>query len=371
MEIPIYIWIIGILCFIIISSAIIYSIQKRNISKLGKKIEFGDPELKSQVQKIDNGFTNIYKNLAELPRNDVVENIKGQIETIKMDIHTNLSEKITQQSIRLDQYEKEYAKKFDDAKKEFAKDGLDRVVSKASKIIEDNTVTKDEYNKLKNRIETIIGSEIDNHKLSILRNVFSETAQLSVLNWQCRMIKLLKGGFAPGAESELLAQESIPQSKYKSFLKTLIENGLVEDRKIEAYYITAEGEWIFNYINDSTILKGRIAAEIKKETNYQSYIQENLDLIEPELVFSESQYGVEGYLFDLLCRDKDGKAVILELKYPKAERKAKWQIAEYRKKYAETHGVNDARFMLVSPLIEDSFKEDLKQDNIEYKEIPF
>ncbi|MCF6173474.1 MAG: GGDEF domain-containing protein, partial [Campylobacteraceae bacterium] len=152
------------------------------------------------------------------------------------------------------------------------------VVSKASKIIEENTVTKDEYNKLKNRIESIIGSEIDNHKLDILRNVFSETAQLSVLNWQCRMIKLLKGGFAPEAESELLVQESIPQSKYKSFLNTLIENGLVEDRKIQAYYITAEGEWIFNYINDPTILKGRIENEIKKEKNYQSHIQENLDL---------------------------------------------------------------------------------------------
>ena len=152
-------------------------------------------------------------------------------------------------------------------------------------MIGENAVTKDDYNKLKNRIESIIGSEIDNHKLSILRNVFSETAQLSVLNWQCRMIKLLKGGFAPEAESELLVQESIPPSKYKSFLKTLIENGLSEDKKIEAYFITAEGEWIFNYVNDPTILKGRIEAEIKKEKNYQTYIQENLDLNRARLSF--------------------------------------------------------------------------------------
>lgn len=371
MEIDTIVVLISILFFIFIPSLIIYFVQKRNISKLKKKFEGGDPELKLHVQKIDDDFTNIYKNLAELPRNDTVENIQAKIEQIKTDIHINLAEKIRLQSIRLDQNEKEYAKKFEDAKKEFEKDGLAKVVSKASEIIGENAVTKVEYNLLKNRIESIIGSEIDNRKLSILRNVFSETAQLSVLNWQCRMIKLLKGGFAPEAESELLVQESIPQSKYKSFLKTLIENGLAEDKKIEAYFITAEGEWVFNYVNDPSILKGRIEAEIKKEKNYQSHIQENLDLIEPGLVFSESQYEVEGYLFDLLCRDKDGKALILELKYPKASRKAKWQIAEYRRKYSETRGVEDARFMLVSPLIEDSFKKDLEQDNIEYKEIPF
>jgi len=151
----------------------------------------------------------------------------------------------------------------------------------------------------------------------------------------------------------------------------MIDNQIAEERQIKAFYVTPEGEWIFNYTNDPGVLKGRIEAFVKKEKQYQDYIESNLDLVDVDLVLQESQYEVEDYLFDILCRDKDGKALIIELKYPVARRTSKWQISEYRRKYIESHGLKEARFMLVSPTIDEDFKKDLEQDNIEYREIPF
>ena len=94
-------------------------------------------------------------------------------------------------------------------------------------------------------------------------------------------------------------------------------------------------------------------------------------MIDTGLIKQESQYEVDGYLFDILCRDKEGKPLILELKYPKAERTSKWQIAEYRRRYLESHGLKDARFMIVAPLIDEDFQKDLIKDDIEFREIPF
>jgi len=364
-------WIGGIILSIVISIVLTYTFQRRSISKIRERIQEGSPEIKSQVQKIDDGFRNITMNLANLPRTDTVRIIQDDLEQIQTYVHTDVIEKIELQDQRLNLYEREYSEKFENAKKEFAKDGIEKVASKALELIDEKTVSREDFNKLRHRIESVIGSEIDNQKLDLLRKVFSHSAQLNVLNWQCRMIKLLKGGFAPDAELDLLAQESIPQSKYKSFLNSLVDNQIAEQKQIKAFYITPEGEWIFNYINDPSILKGRIEAFIKKEKQYQDYIENNLDLVDVDLVLQESQYDVEGYLFDILCRDKDGKPLIIELKYPVARRTSQWQISEYRRKYMESHALKEARFMLVSPTIDKNLKKDLEQDGIEYREIPF
>lgn len=364
-------WIGGIILSIIISIVLTYSFQRRSLSKIREKIQEGSPEIKSQVMKIDDGFRNITMNLANLPRTDTVRIIQDDLEQIQTYVHTDVLDKIELQDQRLNMYELEYSKKFENAKVEFAKDGIEKVTSKAMEVIDEKSVSKDEFEKLRHRIESVIGSEIDNRKLDLLTKVFSQSAQLNVLNWQCRLIKLLKGGFAPDAELELLAQESIPQTKYKSFLKDLVDNQIAEEKQIKAFYVTPEGEWIYNYINDPNVLKGRIESFVKKEKQYQEYIENNLNLVDVDLVFQESQYDVDGYLFDILCRDKDGKPVIMELKYPVARRTSQWQISEYRRKYIESHGLQEARFVLISPTIDEDFKKDLERDNIEYREIPF
>jgi len=365
-EISTPFWIGGIVISIIISIVLTYFFQRRSISNIKEKIQEGSPEIKLKVQKIDDGFRNI-----TMKRTDTVRIIQDDLEQIQTYVRTDVLEKIELQDQRLNLYELEYSKKFENAKKEFAKDGIEKVASKAIELIDEKTVSKEEFEKLRHRIESVIGSEIDNRKLDLLTKVFSQSAQLNVLNWQCRLVKLLKGGFAPDAELELLAQESIPQSKYKTFLKVLVNNQIAEEKEINAFYITPEGEWIFNYINDPGILKGRIESFIKKEKQYQDYIENNLDLIDVDLVLQKTQYEVEGYLFDILCRDSVGKPLIIELKYPAAKRTSKWQISEYRRKYIKSHGLTEARFMLISPTIDEDFKKDLEQDNIEYREIPF
>jgi len=74
---------------------------------------------------------------------------------------------------------------------------------------------------------------------------------------------------------------------------------------------------------------------------------------------------------DFICRDSNGKAVGLELKYPAASTSAKRQISGYKKDYEEKTGRSDSRFILIAPKIPENLKQLLVDDGLEYKEIEF
>ena len=50
---------------------------------------------------------------------------------------------------------------------------------------------------------------------------------IRVLNWQCKLIRLLRGGLAPDAEQDLIASEGIPESAFRKFLQRLVDHGVV------------------------------------------------------------------------------------------------------------------------------------------------
>ena len=203
-----------------------------------------------------------------------------------------------------------------------------------------------------------------------IRSLF-DSAQIRTLSWQCSLIKLLKGGLAPNAEEDLIRAENIPQSSYKTFLNKLVGNGIIEKKKIPAYYMFPDYEWIYSYVENPDLLQSKIQGTVKKEAEYQQYIKNNLHLVEQGLILESSEYALETGNIDFMCRDTSGKAVGLELKYPNARMNDKRQILGYRNDYHKKTARTDSRFILVAQKIPDEVKQALKADGIEYREIPF
>ena len=229
-------------------------------------------------------------------------------------------------------------------------------------------VTRDEFDSLKGRLEKIIGSDESAERMKMLSGIFNST-QTRVLNWQCQMIKLLKGGLAPDAEADLIVSSGIPIGPCKEFLKKLDDAGVATKKEISAYYVNPEWEWIFSYVDNPDWLQSRLGGSVVKEKDYQEFVKHNVRLIEEGMLLKTAEYSLDTGRLDLLCTDANGTHVGVELKYPSASKKDKRQLAGYKSDY-ESKTRESTRFMLVAPSIPDDLKESLKKDGLEYREIP-
>ena len=257
--------------------------------------------------------------------------------------------------------------------------------------IREKGVTRDEFDSLKGRLEKIIGSDESAERMKMLSGIFNST-QTRVLNWQCQMIKLLKGGLAPDAEADLIVSSGIPIGPCKEFLKKLDDAGVATKKEISAYYVNPEWEWIFSYVDNPDWLQSRLGGSVVKEKDYQEFvcrrilyalvqlayghvplimcaIKHNVRLIEEGMLLKTAEYSLDTGRLDLLCTDANGTHVGVELKYPSASKKDKRQLAGYKSDY-ESKTRESTRFMLVAPSIPDDLKESLKKDGLEYREIP-
>lgn len=323
-------------------------------------------EFQKDTEKIQRDMINLSSTIMNLPHTNEVEQVQKQMATLAEDykmFDINTSEKINKHNL-------EYIEKLDRTRKDLLTQGTSQLTEKATEYLQENSVTKEEFNHLKNRIEKMIGSEIVGERLGLLHSVFDST-QLKTLSWQCKLINLLRGGLAPSAEEDSILANMIPKSTYPVFLKKLDALGVVETKKILSYYLKPEYEWLYNYTNDLTMLQQRLETVVKKEKEYHAYIQKNLNQIEDGLIFEYNEYELDVGRIDIICRDASGRSVGIELKYPAAKTSAKWQITEYKSKYIEKTGNQDARFILVAPEIPDNLKQLLEADGIEYKEIQF
>ena len=234
--------------------------------------------------------------------------------------------------------------------------------------IREKGVTRDEFDSLKGRLEKIIGSDESAERMKMLSGIFNST-QTRVLNWQCQMIKLLKGGLAPDAEADLIVSSGIPIGPCKEFLKKLDDAGVATKKEISAYYVNPEWEWIFSYVDNPDWLQSRLGGSVVKEKDYQEFVKHNVRLIEEGMLLKTAEYSLDTGRLDLLCTDANGTHVGVELKYPSASKKDKRQLAGYKSDY-ESKTRESTRFMLVAPSIPDDLKESLKKDGLEYREIP-
>ncbi len=104
------------------------------------------------------------------------------------------------------------------------KNATEEIVKVANNQISENSVSREEFEKLRERIESMLGVDELVERMEVLSHIF-ETSKINTLNWQCKLIKLLNGGLAPDAEEDQMISHGIPMSSYSKFLDKLLENG--------------------------------------------------------------------------------------------------------------------------------------------------
>lgn len=356
----------------IIIGIIFFVIQRKSISSIKEKITTLalDPKIQYDVSRIQTDLQVVSLDLTklkvELPHTNEVTVLQENVKRICDDFTTlkiTLDEEINK--FRLGTTED-----LNKTREQMITTATEKVVEFANSHMTQNSVTREEFENLRQHIEKMLGSDEIAERMEILSSIF-DSSQIRTLNWQCKLIKLLRGGLAPDAEEDQLVAEGIPKSSYEKFLKKLAEIGIAESKKVNMYNVMPDFEWIFSYTDNPDWLQKRLEGGIKKESEYQKYIRDNLNLIEEGLLLEQEQYELATGKIDFICRDSSGKAVGLELKYPASATTVKRQIQGYKNDYEQKNGRTDSRFILVSPKIPENLKLLLVQDGLEYREIDF
>ena len=324
---------------------------------IGRDMARLDDELKTVRGRIDALSTSI-------PHSGEVVNLQKDMERLCADFK-KLEGGING---RMEAFRRSAAEDLDKMRIAMEKAALEDIVSKASSILDKNGVPRAEFDALRERFDRMHGADESEERLAVLSRLF-ESDRMNVLNWQCKLIRLLKGGLAPDAEQDLIASEGIPESAFKKFLKRLVDHKIAESRSVRAYYLEDEYEWIYTYTDRPDWLHRRLKGAVKKESDYNSYVRTNPGVIEDGLIVEATEYSLDTGRLDLVCRDAVGRAVGIELKYPAAAVRDKRQVASYRDDYRRRSGMAESRFMLVAPRIPAELKRLLKQDGIEYREV--
>jgi len=357
----------------VIVSVIFYGLSQRRISAINKRLQplsSLDPKIQYDVSRIEADLKTAYQDLTSLktnlPHTNEVTALQENIQKLCSDF-TNLKEGIGDQ---MNKFKLGTTEDLHKTKDEMIKNATRTITEHASNHLAENSVSREEFENLKERIEKMLGADEVTERMEVLQSLF-DSSQIKTLNWQCKLIKLLNGGLAPDAEEDLIISEGIPKSSCDKFLKRLADNGITETRRIPAFYLMPEYEWIYSYVDNPDWLQKRLAGTIRKENEYQSYVRDNLHLVENGLLLEKSEYELATGKIDFMCRDVNGTAVGLELKYPAATTGVKRQILGYKNDYEQKSGRADSRFIVVAPRIPDGLKELLDADGVEYREIDF
>lgn len=357
----------------IVISTIFYGVSQRSMSEIRKRLQplsKIDPKIQYDVSRIEASLKTAYDDLTSLktnlPHTNEVTSVQENIHRLCLDF-TNLKQNIEDQ---MDKFSLRTTEDLHKTKEEMITNATRAITEYASSHLLENSVSREEFEGLKERIEKLLGADEVTERMDVLQSLF-DSSQIKTLNWQCKLIKLLNGGLAPDAEEDLIISEGIPKSSCEKFLKKLTDNGITETRKISAFYLVPEYGWIYSYVDNPDWLQKRLDGTIKKESEYQDYVKDNLHLIEDGLLLEKSEYKLATGKIDFICRDANGLAVGLELKYPSATTSVKRQILGYKNDYEQKSGRTDSRFIVVAPKIPEKLKGLLGEDGIEYKEIDF
>lgn len=127
--------------------------------------------------------------------------------------------------------------------------------------------------------------------------------------------------------------------------------------------------YVYSYqsvLNMSLKLKNK---EIKQdEKNVERFFISQLDLIEKGLKLIKSQYKINKRIIDLLCKDKNGQDVVIEIQIGHLDRVHLYKSIEYRDLIFLKTKIKP-RVILVSDFINENFKKICSLYDLEYKEI--
>lgn len=353
-------------------STIFFAIQRRTISSIKSTLSTIqiDPKIKYDVERIQTDLTNVSNNLVNLrttiPHTNEINVMQENVSKLCNDFST-LQTNLEQQ---MSTFRYTTTEDLNNTKDQMIKNAAKEITEFADNHIKETSVSREEFENLKQRLDKLSGGDESTERISMLSLLF-DSSQIRVINWQCDLFKLLRGGLSPEAEEDHMVSKGIPMTNGIKFLKKLNEFGVVELKQVQAYYLDPEYEWIYSYIENPDWLQKRLEDKIKKERDYQSYIQNNLKLIEEGLLLEEAEYQLATGKIDFICRDKAGNAVGLELKYPGAATSVIGQLMRYKKDYEQKTGNFNTRFILVAPKIPDNLQKLLINDGWEFREIDF
>ena len=352
----------------IIISGIFFVIQKKSIKNQIATLH--DPKIKYDVERIQKDLGSFSDNLTNLrtsiPHTTEVSSMQENVTKLCNDFG-ELKNTLDSQ---MDMFRLNTTEDLTKTKEEMLKNAAEEITEFAGNHIKENSVDREEFNNLKQRIEKLVGTDESAERVDILATLF-DSLQIKVLNWQCGMFKLLRGGLAPEAEEDHMIAKGIPISPGIKFLKKLDEQGITDSKKVNAYYLNPEYESIYSYIDNPDWLQKRLEDKIKKEKDYQQFIKNNLNLIEEGLLLEESEYQLDTGKIDFVCRDTTGKMVGLELKYPNAATTVNRQLLGYKADYERKTGNTNTRFMIIAPKLSESLKDLLTKEELEFREISF
>ena len=299
-------------------------------------------------------------------QNKILENIAGRIKTAEDEMNQKLDARLNTSMANVTDESRQMVKKM-------VAEAGESVRDDAISFLNRNSVKREEFERLAERVESELGADEIAERIGLLAELFT-SSQIKILNWQCRLVKLLRGGLAPDAEEDTMMAEGIPKNMYAKFLNGLIGAGVVSKRQISAFYLESEFEWIYSYVENPDFLRSRLANQERHknlEKDYHEYVKNNPHLVEEGLRVQESQYRLDTGPIDLMCRDSNDRPVGVELKYPASTKAVLRQIGGYRAEFIKKTGVGNSRFIVVSPSIPKSVEDLLREHGVEMREIPF
>ena len=257
----------------------------------------------------------------------------------------------------------------------------EKVADVATAHLRTMSITREEFDRLRVRVERLLGAEELAERMELLAHLFDST-DLRVVTWQCKVVRLLEGGLAPDAEEDVMVSSGIPTSTAKNFLRKLTELEIATSKRVESYYLNQNYQWILTYVEDPDWLRSRLEESIIKEKDYQKYIRDHLELIEDGIKLVSEQYELPSGRVDLYCRDRLGQDVCIELKYPTASTTVIGQLLKYKadleRKSPDIVGVSEEvativgrniRLVVAAPAIPERTRNVLTSNSVEWREI--
>ena len=301
--------------------------------------------------------------LANVPKKDQVDALAEEFESMRKFLREGYDE---QNRVHLE--------RLTEISEKNEKEVQEKMVEHVKKLLEDNSVaTRDEIDRIVERLDKVVVDDSNTKQFEIMGNLFDST-DVKVINWKCNLLKLLRNGVAPNIDEEKFVRNGIPLGSVSSFLKKLVEEGIVNENKIDSYSIDEEYEWVYSYIEKPVWLKKQIenVNVVRKEKDYQRWLKDNLEKIEDGLIKEEKEYVmVKTGTIDFLCRDIHGQPVGLELKYPKASKRDVKQLIAYSVEFRKRVDGTTFRGMMIAPTIVQELRKSLEDNDLEWKEIPF
>ena len=244
-----------------------------------------------------------------------------------------------------------------------------RSIDAAVNHIKEIAVTRDEFDRLRDMVVKLGGREEEIERIELLAQVL-DTTDIKALTWQCKLIHLLEGGLSPETEEDDILASGIPLGAGKKFLKSLEELHIATANRVQAYWLADNYSWFLAYTSEPQWLKERLENLVAKESEYQKFVRDNIERIEPGLVVTREQYDVPSGKVDIHCVDVKGQDVCVELKYPVATSSVVGQLLKYREDIKTRTSGKVPRCILVCPTIPDKLKENLQRHSMEWRELP-